>query len=429
MIKFAHLADLHLGGWREKKLTQLNFITFKLSIEKIIQEKVDFVLFAGDIFNTAIPPIELVEIVVKELMKLKENHIPLYVIGGSHDYSNSGKSFISLLEAAGLFIDVSKYETIDKNKVNLKFHKDKSKTNISGILGKKNGLDKNIYANLNSHNLNPEYFNIFMFHCTLNDIFDKPNCLSNAPSKSNLDNSQLIDFDTVKPDFMKNVNSEIKSNMLPTGFDYYAGGHIHTHIEAVYDKKPLSYPGPLFPNNFRELINEKPSFNLCEFEFSTRETKIKRIFLKTYEKEYIKIEIDNLNPIQAQSKIQEEIENINVEGKIILLEISGVVDGKISDININKIISNLYNNESYCVLKNTYKLTTNQIEKIEISNINNISEIENEIIEKNLEKNENYLDEIKLTKKLLSLDLSKIDEEKNQEYENRIKEVISKTLN
>ena len=303
-IKFAHLADLHLGGWREKKLTKLNFITFKLSIKKIIEEKVDFVLFAGDIFNTVIPTIEIVEMVVTELMKLKKNNIPLYVIGGSHDYSNSGKSFISLLETTGLFIDVSKYETIDKEKVNLKFFKDKSNSNISGILGKKNGLDKNIYANLTKQNLNKEYFNIFMFHCTLNDIFDKP-------------------------DFISKIKPKINSNMLPTGFDYYAGGHIHAHIESKYNNKTLSYPGVLFPNNFRELITQKPSFNLCTFNFENRETKIKRIFLETYEKTYIKIETNNLNPIEVESKIKEEIDKVDIKGKIVLLEIYVIINGKI----------------------------------------------------------------------------------------------------
>ena len=181
-IRFAHLADLHLGAWREKKLTNLNFDTFKLAIDRVINEKVEFCLFAGDIFNNAMPPIDLVNRVVVELMRLKESKIPLYVIGGSHDYSNSGKSFLELLDSAGVLIDVAKPEYVDKDKVNLTFTKDSSGTIISGILGRKKGLDKNIYKNLSENNLSKDNFNLFMFHCTLDDF---------------------------KPDFMKAVKSEI----------------------------------------------------------------------------------------------------------------------------------------------------------------------------------------------------------------------------
>ena len=33
---FAHLADLHLGGYRESLLTNLNFKTFQKAIDKIL---------------------------------------------------------------------------------------------------------------------------------------------------------------------------------------------------------------------------------------------------------------------------------------------------------------------------------------------------------------------------------------------------------
>lgn len=420
-ISFAHLADLHLGGWREKNLTQLNFKAFELAIERIIEKKLEFVLFAGDIFNNAIPPIELIEKVAKELMKLKENNIPLFVIGGSHDYSNSGKSFIKLLETVGVFKDVAKWKFINKNEVNLIFTKDENlKLNITGILGKKNGLDKNIYKNLNQNNLDPNYLNIFLFHTTLNDF---------------------------KPDFMKAVKTEVKSNYLPKGFNYYAGGHIHTHMEGTYDKGIISYPGPLFPNNFSELKRERPIFNICEFNFETKETKIKKEYINIYEKEILQIEINNLNPIEAKTKIEEKLSKINIENKIILLEISGIVNGKISDINLNKIISKLYEKGAFHILKNTYKLTTTQITKIEIKDTEDINTIEEEIIDEALnkleiennyneeekEKEENNNIEIKKLKKniiktLLKLELGKQEEEKNNQHEQRIIEAIEKSL-
>lgn len=402
-VTFAHLADLHLGAWREKKLTDLNFKTFKIAIDRVIESKVDFCLFAGDIFNNAMPPIDLVTKVVEELNRLKENNIPLYVIGGSHDYSNSGKSFISLLDKSGVFKDVCKFEYVDEGKVNLIFTKDnKHKVNLAGILGRKKGLDKNYYANLNSSNLPEDHLNIFMFHCTLNDY---------------------------KPDFMRAVRTEINSSFLPKGFDYYAGGHVHTYIEGNYDKGLLTYPGPLFPNNFSELKREKPSFLFCDYDYDSKKIGLKREFIETYEKEYLEIEIDNLNPIDARSFIEDKVLEKDIKDKILLIEIKGIVEGKISDININRIISKCYENEAFYVLKNTYKLTSSEIKNVDVSEIEDISNIENKVIEDYISESQNKYDEMKLIKSLMSLDLEKREDEKVSQYESRVIDALNKSLN
>lgn len=389
-LKFAHLADLHLGAWRDKTLQSLNFKTFHLAISQVIKEKVDFCLFAGDIFNHALPSIELVEMVVKELKKLKENNIPLYVIGGSHDYSITGKSYLNLLHTLEVFEDVAKFEIVDEGVINLKFTQNSDlKLNLSGVLGKKNGLDKNIYQNLSSDNLSQDNFNIFMFHTTLGDF---------------------------KPDFMKQVKIEVDSSFLPKGFDYYAGGHVHTPILGeVYGSK-MSYPGALFPNNFKELKREECGFNLCEFDFDTREVKVDRIDLKTYEKEILEIFLDNLNPVEAKVLIEEKLLELDVEGKIILVEISGIINGKIGDIGVSNIISNLYDRGALVVLKNLYKLNSSDFDKVNFDIYDDNLNIEKEIIESNLEEKidiDNFY-------KLLKIDFRKDSEEKNLEFEKRV---------
>lgn len=400
-IKFFHMADLHLGAFREKTLTNLNFKTFQKAIEIAIEEKPEFILFAGDIFNNAMPPLELVNSVANELMKLKENNIELFVIGGSHDYSTNQKSYIELLETTKILTDVSKYEMVGKNEVNLKFFNYKNKVTISGILGKKNGLDKNIYKNLNEQTLDKSKYNIFMFHTTLNDF---------------------------KPDFLKNVNSSVTSSHLPKGFDYYAGGHVHTHIEGSYHNKPLSYPGPLFPNNFSELKRETPSFNICEFNFETKQTKITRKYIKTYEKIHIKITVNDINPFEAREKIEKELNEAEIENKILLLEIDGVVNGKISDIKLNDIISNLYEKSPIHILKNTSKLTSSSIianiEEIETSTEDITEKILNEMLG-NIINKENKKE---IVENLLKLELNKQEGEKISQHEERIKTAFNSVL-
>ncbi|GAI75663.1 unnamed protein product, partial [marine sediment metagenome] len=39
-MRFAHIADCHLGGWRQPELQQLNLESFKKAIEICIEEKV-----------------------------------------------------------------------------------------------------------------------------------------------------------------------------------------------------------------------------------------------------------------------------------------------------------------------------------------------------------------------------------------------------
>src|SRR3989338_3984488 len=107
-MKFAHLAYCHIGSWRDPKLKDISTIAFNKAIDKCIEEKVDFILIAGDLFNTSFPRIENLKTVVSTLKQLKDKNIPVYIIPGSHDYSPSGKTMLDVLENAGLFVNVVK---------------------------------------------------------------------------------------------------------------------------------------------------------------------------------------------------------------------------------------------------------------------------------------------------------------------------------
>ena len=86
-MKFAHLADTHLG-YRQFGLIEREkdfYEVFEKVIDKIIEEKVDFVIHSGDLFESAKPsPIALL-IFQKGLLKLKGAGIPMYAIAGNHD--------------------------------------------------------------------------------------------------------------------------------------------------------------------------------------------------------------------------------------------------------------------------------------------------------------------------------------------------------
>src|SRR3989338_874232 len=109
-MKFAHMGDCHLGGWRHPELKELNFQSFKEALRRCVKEEVEFILISGDLFDSPYPPIDTLKNTFGEFRKLKEKNIPVFLIAGSHDYSVSGKSFLDVLEKAGFCSNVFLHE-------------------------------------------------------------------------------------------------------------------------------------------------------------------------------------------------------------------------------------------------------------------------------------------------------------------------------
>jgi DNA repair exonuclease SbcCD nuclease subunit len=109
-MKFAHLGDCHLGGWRQPELQKLNLQSFQAALAICLKEKVDFILIAGDLFDTAYPSIDVLKFIFEEFRVIRQAQIPIFLIAGSHDYSASGKTFLEVLERAGFCENVTRFE-------------------------------------------------------------------------------------------------------------------------------------------------------------------------------------------------------------------------------------------------------------------------------------------------------------------------------
>src|SRR3990172_6999416 len=160
-MKFAHLADCHLGGWRQPELKDLNFKSFQYALEECIKEGVDFVLIAGDLFDSAYPPIDILKEAFREFRKIKEADIPVFLIAGSHDYSAAGKTFLDVLEKAGFCKNVSIFEERE-GKIVLQptIYKNYA---IYGYPGKKTSLEVDEIERIKFQE-SPGFFNILMLH-------------------------------------------------------------------------------------------------------------------------------------------------------------------------------------------------------------------------------------------------------------------------
>jgi len=395
-IKFAHMADCHIGGWRDPRLKRVNSLAFKKAIDICIDRKVDFVIISGDLFNTAIPSIDSLKEVTKELKQLKDNEMQVYIVPGSHDFSSSGKTIIDVLENAGLVINVVK-GTVQDGKLRLDFTQDiKSKAQITGILGRKGTLEKSYYENLDREYLENQLgkFNIFIFHTALSEF---------------------------KPSYLGDMEAQPLS-LLPKGFDYYAGGHVHyVFSKTESDYGLIAYPGPIFPNNFSELERlHHGGFYI----FDSRKP-LEFVPLKIYDTVHIKKNCDHKTPEQITEELIKHISDSELKEKIITIRLMGTIEsGKVSDIDFTRIFNLIYDKGAYFVAKNLSKLKSREYEEVNVS-AGDVDEIEKAVIEEGLDKIKvnrfKSDDEKKIANKLLEvLSIQKQDGETKTDYESRI---------
>jgi len=398
-MKFAHIADCHIGSWRDPKLKDISGRAFIKAIGLSISKNVDFILISGDLFNTSIPGIDNLKVVVSKLKQLKEMDIPVYIIAGSHDFSPSGKTMIDVLEEAGLLVNVVKGE-VAENKLKLKFTLDKKTgAKIAGMLGRKGQLEKKYYEDISRENLeNERGYKIFMFHSAISEL---------------------------KPKDLEQMESQPIS-LLPRGFNYYAGGHIHIVKDAtIQGYGTIVYPGPLFPNNFREIEQLK---NGGFYIFDDGKLTYEPIVI--YNVESIKVDCTNKTPELVVKELTEKTKNKEFFNTIVTIRLEGVLEsGKPSDIDFKDIFSKLYNKSAYFVMKNTNALMAKEFENIQLK-ADSAADIEETLIKEHLGQiSIKGYDEKELVKDLISaMSKEKEEGERTADFESRLLKDASKIM-
>lgn len=106
-VTFIHASDLHLGapfrGLRALSSTWADTLikaipdAYQHIIDTALAEQVDFVVFAGDIFDNARPSYADFHRFIEGLKRLEQAHIPVYFCTGNHDpYTSWQHDFASL---------------------------------------------------------------------------------------------------------------------------------------------------------------------------------------------------------------------------------------------------------------------------------------------------------------------------------------------
>jgi exonuclease SbcD len=391
-MKFAHFADCHLGGWRQEELQSLNFQSFQKAVEIVIQEKPDFLLLAGDLFDSAYPPIEILKETFSEFKKIKEAQIPVFMIAGSHDFSASGKTFLDVLEKAGFVrsVDKSEVQTDGRIKLSPTFFNEVA---ILGYSGKKSGMEIEDLKKVYFESFYP--FSIFMIHSTIKDV------VGNIPMDS------------------------VEKERLPIA-NYYALGHIHQRFETKQANSVFVYPGPIFPNNFQELVDLKcGGFYMVD----TDGPKIKTRQILLPIKEVVSIEVEINDALTATEKIISEIDKLFLVNKVFLLKLKGVLQqGKTGDIRFNEIEEFIIKKGAYSFLRNISSIQAQEMEMhVEVEHVENIEE---KVFSDYRQKNPNDIKEFMdvLPQLMNSLAIEKNEDEKESIYEKRLMDDLKKLL-
>ena len=398
-MKFAHMADCHIGSWRDPKLKDSSTLAFVKAVNKSVEEKVDFIIIAGDLFNTSFPRLDNLKTVVSKFRQLKDLGINVYLVPGSHDFSPSGKTILDVLEEAGLIVNVFK-GTFEEGKLKLNFSVDeKTGALITGMLGKKGTLEKSYYENLEIENHeNPNgKFRIFVFHSGIDELKQKE---------------------------MEHIITQPLS-LLPKGFDYYAGGHVH----IVEDKKIegygiIAYPGPLFPNSFSELEKlENGGFYIYDNGALRWEP------IQLYNICKITKDCTGKDPNQITNEVIKELNGKEFNNTLVLIRLNGILEsGKPSDINFKEIFDFLYEKSAYFVMKSSHAVSSKEFREIK-QDVKSVIDIETLLIREHLGQMKlsgiSREKEEALIKNLMqALSSEKFEDERQADFEKRVKEEL-----
>jgi DNA repair exonuclease SbcCD nuclease subunit len=206
----SHISDLHLGyaqfGLEERE--EDVYQCFTESVDVSIREGAGLVILAGDLFHTPRPSGKAVITLGNALKKLREKQIPVVFVLGEHDISRSRDvPFAYLFSNLGLARRLKLEEPVVVRNVAIYGENKARRNDIDGLIGRLHGCDKVARQQAGKK--------ILVLHQGLSD-FNK-------------------------------FAGEMNAADLPAGFDYYALGHYHDHLERRFDFLAglLAYPGSL----------------------------------------------------------------------------------------------------------------------------------------------------------------------------------------
>ena len=200
---------------------------FQEIVEKAIELKPDFMIIAGDLFHQARPSNVTLEKTIQNLRRLQEAGVPVLTVDGSHDSAPNvlTSTILNPLDSAGLLYHLPRHGGACWRKKDCCY--------VYGVpnFRTRRRTEEQLPAFTEQNKPAPDLalFNIFVFHMAL-------------------------DLPSVKPPYME---AEAPPELIPEGFNYYAGGHVHKHYMDKFKNGLLVYSGSTETVNYAEAKNKK----------------------------------------------------------------------------------------------------------------------------------------------------------------------------
>lgn len=289
MIKFIHAADLHLDTpflGLEQLSTNLSeimrkapFQSFQKIVDQAIENEVDFVLLSGDLYNTQKINIQAQSTFIKQLQRLNQVEIPVFLIRGNHDYLTEETQTLTLPLPENVYTYSAEVMT---HRIETKRNK---KVAVSG----------------------------FSYHSQWvheRKIKAYPQRLENVDMHIGMLHGDVENTTTINGNYAPFTVDELRQK----NYDYWALGHIH-------QKQQLStHPLAIYPGNIQGLHKNETGEKGCLLvEWSERGEKIE--FIPTAPIIWAQLQIDLSgveNITQLIQRMHEKIEERNISADALL---------------------------------------------------------------------------------------------------------------
>ena len=341
---FVHTADVHLGFQKKEGLVRLERAIFDNMMDWCVKQEVDFILMAGDLFHTNIPNMDVQKHAFAAFDRVRAAGIPVYAVYGSHDASPIHGSVIDLLAEGGFLKNVHEPEKLDDDRIRLGFTTDpKTGIKIAGLPGLKVGREEAYFRMLDKEALEAEPGpKIFMFHGGFTDLVEG------------------------------HKGDSMPISLLPTGFDYYAGGHIHETIRSKYGDAPIVYPGPLFAGYHADMELTASGMRRGHMIVRHENGKVTDVAGSASRPDVqyrvLNVDASNRKSEDVDKEVRYKSAGADVDGKVILMKVAGTIsEGRTSDIDLAGAITMLNARGAIAVELNRRGLLSKkyEIEKVE----------------------------------------------------------------
>src|SRR5262245_16474683 len=222
-LRFIHAADLHLdspfrglANTAPKLRDELQAATlgaFERVVDHTLQSKADFLLLAGDLYDSKDRSLRALVAFRRQMERLAERDVSVYIVHGNHDPLNGWGSEFQLPPNVTTFTGKAATESV--------IRRGKEIARVTGVSYAREGVTENLAAGMQPQSDSP--YSVGLLH-------------ANVGSQTG-----HADYAPVTVD-----------ELTASGFDYWALGHVHTRSVLASEPSTVAYPGNPQGRNPRE---------------------------------------------------------------------------------------------------------------------------------------------------------------------------------